>query len=164
MNNKLLRLQSGMKIFSLLILVIFSGSCSKSVELDGNWLILDMMYKGKAIYPTTKFDQIEIALIVPGYEGAEKIEFHVSDSVAVFPGFHTTRSQMAFSIDPNNQFLTTKSSLKDMNITDSIFNQKYDLLLDQRSVQLTLKSENTTINLIREEHLIKNRINEMLNF
>ena len=70
-----------------LFIGFLSVSCSENIDLNGNWIIMEMQYKGESVYPNTISNGFSVQLNIVGYEGAEKITFQSLDSTIVLPGF-----------------------------------------------------------------------------
>ncbi|MFD2099928.1 hypothetical protein [Flagellimonas iocasae] len=150
------------------LLIGLSVSCSNKIELDGNWVISEMRFNGKSVYPNTVSKEFSIEFNVAGYEGAEKLSFQSLDSTIILPGFDSEKLLGTFS------FKTDKIGIK-LNNPSNYTNSEYDLAKEiylgefeiikyPNKYILGLKSNSTGIKLINEDYLLKEKIDDFFNY
>lgn len=158
-----------MKKILLIFLPFYFLSCSDNLhqKLEGNWIIAEMTFKGKSVYPETITDEIEITLNIAGYENAEKVKFINKHSAVVLPGFGSGRITVDFIIDENK--IRFKEH-QDVNYTDKafaltkrIFLTEYEIVRSQKNGELILKSDSTTLRILNEKVIIENSLGGVFN-
>ncbi|MBG6129968.1 hypothetical protein IWQ47_001949 [Aquimarina sp. EL_43] len=152
-----------MKKLLFIIFICSIISCSNGIPkiMDGNWIITEMEFNGKKIYPESISNGIEITFNVTGFENAEKIKFRNNRSEVILPGFKSDRMHVDYI--KNNQEIEFK--LSDSNYNDEIFNFSKKVFLNSYKIQkgenegeLILKSKTTLLKIISEDVLLENQV------
>jgi len=182
------KLQMKKPILLVIITLLFSCNNEQAINLEGNWVITEMEFEGKKVYPQTLNEIIKV--IYFGQEGAEKITFNVKDSIVILPGFKSEKLNLKYQTDENeislilddsifNEYQTKYLKLKSI---DSILNKRlmekgvsstqydlaksiyigtYQMIFNSVENTLELKSDKTIINMISEAKLIERAVNQV---
>ena len=153
-----------MKYLYIIFSIALFSSCVPEIpkELDGNWIIVEMKYDGKNVYPETSLEKLHLEFDPVGYEGAEKIKFNTADSTVLLPGFKSPKRLGNFTISNNQIKFFSKDSAKN-EIVGKVFFQTYKVNRMNSKRELILSSNLTTMRIIDENVLFEHRIRELLN-
>ena len=89
-------------LFGLVLLL--SCSAPSNIELEGNWAIIKVIYKGEETYPTDLTPN-RIRFNVQGYQDYEKFEFSSSESYVIVPGFSSEELILKYGRSGDSLFL-----------------------------------------------------------
>ncbi len=156
------------KLYSFLLLIVIF-SCSETVpkDLEGEWIIDEIKYLDKSVYPETISSDIEISLNVVGYENAEKIKFINKHSAVILPGFKSEKIMVDFIKNGSQIEFKEHNGLnytdESYDLTKRIFLHKYEILVGEEKGQLILKSDSTSLKILNQNVLIENITNNLFN-
>ena len=152
----------------LLVISIFGiFSCSEKIpeELNGNWVIAEIKYNGKEVYPETISKKFEITFNVNGFENAEQIQFINSEKAAILPGFQSEKITVDFVKNSEQiEFKLHKGigyDFDEFELTKKVFLHNYKLSLGETKGELILKSDSTTIKMMNQKVLIENEVDKV---
>jgi|GEM_PF-4225949 len=143
----------------LIILTFLSCDLNNQIELDGNWIITEMTYDGKSVYPKTLNQTIRI--IYDGYNNSESLTFKVSDSTIILPGFESEQLKTEFTFENRKLKINSNHSNSESELTNKIFSGTYDWSFSNIEKTLKLKSDKTYINMISQEKIISDAVDKV---
>ncbi|TXG36710.1 hypothetical protein [Seonamhaeicola maritimus] len=132
---------------------------NNQIELDGNWIITEMTYEGKSVYPKTLNQTIRI--VYGGYENSESMNFKVSDSTLTLPGFESEQLKTEFAFDKGKLKINSNRSNSELELTNKIFSGTYDWAFSNIEKTLKLKSDKTYINMISQEKIVSDSVDKV---
>lgn len=156
------------KLFSI-FLFLFIYSCSERIptSLEGEWVIDEIKYLNTSVYPETISSEIEISFKAVGYENREKIKFLNKHSAAILPGFKSEKISVDFIKNGNHIEFKEHPGLnytdESFELTKRIFLHKYEIFEGEEKGQLILKSDSTSLKVLNQDLLMKNRNNNLFN-
>lgn len=150
-----------MRRILFLILIIFSFSCEidNSIILDGNWIITEMTFKGKNVYPQTTNQPIELV-----YFGkrVERFSFNTTDSIVSLPGFNSKKVLLKYKKKKRVLYIMSSKNDSSQNIMiQNIFVGVYNMEFNLQKGNLKLKSDDTEIMLISEDKIFEHTVNKV---
>ena len=153
------------------LLLLFSCfsilSCASVLELNGNWIVEEIIHYGVEIYPNTVSENIQLSIDPAGYEGAEKISFDSKNLKVMFPGMESNMLEAEYKIQSDSitfyQESNNRSIGEEYVKTKEVFLQKFEIIKFPRKEILGLKSSSTIIKLINEDYLFEKGTNEFFN-
>ncbi len=146
-------------ILLLMFLTVLSCDINNQIELDGNWIITEMTYDGKSVYPKTLNQTVRINYA--GYENSESMIFKVSDSTITLPRFESEQLKTEFAFDKGKVKINSNHSNSEFELTNKIFSGTYDWTFSNIEKTLKLKSDKTYINMISQEKIISDAVDKV---
>ncbi|WP_029511385.1 hypothetical protein [Croceivirga radicis] len=155
------------KLTIFLIIGLLGVSCSQTVDLNGNWVILEMQHNGEPVYPNSISKEISFEFNIAGYEGAEKLIFQSQDSTIILPGFDCEKitgifkyetDKIIIELPEQNEYLNSEFDL-----TKKMLLGDFELIKFPNKNILGLRSGGTGIKMVKEKHLLEERINIIMN-
>lgn|SRR5690554_1164215 len=156
------------KLYSIFLL-LFIFSCSEKIpqSLEGEWVIDEIKYLDTSVYPKTISSDIEISLNIVGYENSEKIKFINKHSAVILPGFKSEKITVDFIKNGNQIEFKEHQGLnytdESFELTKRIFLHNYEISEGEEKGQLILESDSTSLKILNQDLLIKNRNNNLFN-
>ena len=142
-----------------MLFTFLSCDTNNQIELDGSWIITEMTYDGKSVYPKTLNQTFRI--IHAGYENSESLTFKVADSTITLPGFESEKLKTEFTFDKGKLKINSNHSNSKSDLTNKIFNGTYDWSFSNIKKTLKLKSDKTYINMISQEKIISDNLDKV---
>ncbi|WP_435624011.1 hypothetical protein [Flagellimonas sp.] len=155
-----------MKKITLLLLVFAVCSCQNKLELDGNWVIIEMAHYGEKVYPETISNEFRVEFNVDGYDGAEKVRFNAADSTVTFPGFKSDYLDLKFSMSTDSihfKGFDGTSKEESHKLTKRTFLRDFEIVNESDNNYLRLNSDLTIIRMVKEEYLLEEKLDDFFN-
>lgn len=159
-----------MKNILYLLIVFLSFSCSQEFDFNGRWVILKILHNDELIYPNTIYGSSIVKINASDYSDAETIDFITKDSVVILPGFNSSEVKAGFTVNDKKitfkylPYFINENFIGSDSLIRAVFIKDFELVPFPTKENIGFKSENTTIELVRESYLIRNKIEQTLNF
>ena len=147
---------------TLLLLITFlflSCNTQTQIDLNGTWLITEMSFQGQPTYPNTSDRGINE--ILQGYEDHETLSFRIVDSTVVLPGFSSEKLTTDFDYRNNQLIIRRNDDKPELELTNLIFSGTYEVDYSKSENTLELISDETKINLINKDEVLRKNIDSL---
>ena len=150
-------------ILALLFMLSFAN-CSKSPELNGNWVVKAIRYKGQYLYPNTIQSNNSLIITIDD-QYTEKIVFNDSNKLVKVPGIDSHELTLWYKVK-NDSIEFLKIHPNDYNQAEyskakNLYLKKYKINYFEREGIVELTKDNTIIQIISEELLLKQKLDRV---